>query len=216
MNTVTRPPCPHARQPRCARFSRRGFNMVELLVALTISATLLAAALQAFDASWRGYKTVTEASSTHVVSRIVMHRLLAMIRTGSQFGPFPADVLDNTQNPISSTSIEFIADADRVAGLNRVTRIERRTVAGTTNQFELWYVLLDNTTSPATVVTQRPLIGNVREATFVLEYEPGPRLRRATIDLSILPRDDVDVRIGVGGDTPMIRLVSSAVPRQLQ
>ena len=192
----------------------RGFSLVEMLLALAISATLLTAALQAFEASWRGYKQVTESASTHVVSRIVAHRLLAMIRTGSQFGPYPADVLDNTQNPLTSTYIEFIAEADRLAGNNRVTRVERRTVSGTTDQFELWYVLLDASSATPQIIEQRPLLGNVREASFILEYQPGPRLVRATIDLSVLPKDDQDVRIGVGGETPMIRLVASAAPRQ--
>ena len=198
----------------CATRPLRGFSIVEMLVALTISATLLAATLQAFDASWRGYKHTTESASTHVVSRIVVHRVLAMIRTGAQFGPAPADVLDNTQNPLTSTWMEFVADADQQAGLNRVTRIERRTVGGTTNQYELWYKLTD--LSNGTIVQERPLLRNVTEAAFVLQFEPGPRLVKATMDLSIAPKDDADMRIGVGNDAPTIRLVASAGPRQLQ
>lgn len=194
--------------------SRRGFSIVELLLALTISATLLTAALTAFDSSWRGYKQVTEAASTHVVSRIVTHRLLAMIRTGTQFGPFPADVLNSALNPLTSTYIEFIAEPDRLANNRRVTRIERRPSAESDGTYELWYVLLDATTLPASIIQQHPMLGNVKEAGFVLEYQPGPRLIRATIDLTVLPRDDKDTRIGVGMDTPMIRFVASAVPRQ--
>lgn len=191
---------------------RRGFSIIELLLALAISSMLLTAALSAFDASWRGYKQVTEAASTHVVSRIVTHRVLAMLRTGSSFGPFPADVLNSALNPLTSTFIEFVAEADRIAGNGQVTRIERRNApAGSAAQFELWYVLLN---SGGGVLQQRPLLGNVREATFALEYQPGPRLIRATVDLTVLPRDDEDTRVGVGGDTPCIRLVASAVPRQ--
>ena len=191
----------------------RGFSIVELLVALTISVTLLAATLQAFDASWRGYKHTTESASTHVVSRIVVHRVLAMIRTGSQFGPVPADVLDNTQNPLTSNFMEFIADSDRAAGLNRITRIERRN--GTTaGQFELWYKLTDVTAG--TVIQERPLLKSVTEVAFILKYEPGPRLMKATMDLTVAPNDDAAMRIGVGNDAPTIRLVASAGPRQLQ
>ncbi len=195
------------------RHSPRAFSIVELLVALTISVTLLAATLQAFDASWRGYKHTTESASTHVVSRIVVHRVLAMIRTGSQFGPVPTDVLDNTQNPLTSNFMEFVADADRVAGLNRVTRIERRNGA-TSGQFELWYKLTDLNTGA--VIQERPLLKTVTEAAFILQYEPGPRLMKATIDLTVAPNDDADMRIGVGNDAPTIRLVASAGPRQLQ
>lgn len=194
-----------------------GFSLVEMLVALAISATLLTATLQAFDASWRGYKHTTESASTHVVSRIVTHRLLSMIRTGSRFGPFPTDVLDSSQNPLTSNFMEFIADADRIAANGRVTRIERRAApSGVAGEFELWYVLLQTGGGGAQILQERPLLRNVREAAFILEYEPGPRLVRATIDLSVQPNDDADMRVGIGADTPTIRLVASAMPRQLQ
>lgn len=195
----------------------RGFTLVEMLIALTISATLLTATLSAFDASWRAYKHTTEAASTHVVSRIVTHRVLSLIRTGTEFGPYPEDVLDVAQNPLTSSFMEFVSDADRAAGLDRITRLERRTVAGTANEFELWYVLLDASTAPASVIEERPLLSGVREAMFILEYDIGPRLRRATLDLTIVPNDVEDIRTGaVGDETPAIRLVASAVPRQLE
>lgn len=198
--------------------ARPAFSIVEMLVALAISATLLTATLQAFNAAWRGYKHTTESASTHVVSRIVVHRLLAMIRTGSQFGPVPADVLNSSENPLTSTFMEFIADADRQAGLNRITRIERRTAAGAggagTPQYELWYKVTDLNTGQ--IVQEHPLLTSVTEAAFILSYEPGPRLVKATIDLTVAPHDDADMKIGVGNDTPSIRLVASAGPRQLQ
>lgn len=200
------------RSPR--RTPRRAFSIVEMLVALAISSTLLAATLSAFDASWRGYKHTTESASTHVVSRIVVHRTLSLIRTGSQFGPVPADVLDAAQNPLTSSFIEFISEADRRAGLNRVTRLERRTVSGSPGEFELWYLVTDLNTNAR--IQERPLLRNVRECAFILEYEPGPRLIKATIDLTVAPRDDADMRIGVGEDAPTIRLVASTGPRQLQ
>lgn len=199
---------------RTRTHARRAFSLVEMLIALTISATLLTATLTAFDASWRAYKDTTESASTHVVSRIVMHRILAMVRTGTEFGPYPDDVLDASQNPLTSTSIEFVSEADRLAGNNRITRIERRAVANTTDQFELWYVLINR--ADGSTIEERPLLANVREALFILEYEPGPRLVRATIDLSIRPNDEDDLRVGGVDRTPMIRLVASAEPRQLQ
>lgn len=192
-----------------------------MLVALAISATLLTATLQAFDAAWRGYKHTTESASTHVVSRIVVHRVLAMIRTGSQFGPAPADVLDSAQNPLTSTFMEFVTDADRLAGLNRITRLERRNVTAstggagaTTTNYELWYKVTD--ASNGTVVAEYPLLKSITECAFILQYEPGPRLVKATVDLTVWPNDDADMRIGVGNHAPTIRLVASAGPRQLQ
>lgn len=193
-----------------------GFSIVEMLIALAITASLLTATLAAFDASWRSYRYTTEAASSHVVSRIVITRLLTLIRTGSEFGPFPDDVLDSAQNPLTSNSLEFVAEADRLAGNGRVTRVERRAAADPDGPFELWYVVLDTTQDPPVAVEQRPLLRNVSEAMFILEYEPGPRLMRATIDLTINPNDDRAVQVRIGDATPTIRLVASAVPRQLE
>ncbi|MCC6322848.1 MAG: prepilin-type N-terminal cleavage/methylation domain-containing protein [Phycisphaerales bacterium] len=193
-----------------------GFSVIEMLIALAITSTLLTATLAAFDASWRSYRYTTEAASSHVVSRIVATRLLGMIRTGAEFGPFPDDVYDSSQNPLTSNSIEFIAEADRIADNGRVTRIERRSAGEPNGPYELWYVLLDTSTEPATIIEQRPLIRNVAEAMFILEYEPGPRLVRATVDLTINPNDDQAVQVRIGDETPTIRLVASAVPRQLE
>jgi hypothetical protein len=187
---------------------------VELLVALTISAMLLTAMLSALDAAWRSYKHTTESASTHVVSRIVMHRLLAMIRTGSDFSPYPADTTDPDENPMATNTLEFVTEADRAAGNGRITRIERRGDAAQPGRYELWLVYLDGRTSPPTVTEQYPLLRDVREAVFVLEYDAGPRLRRATVDLTIQPNDFADVRTGLDIDTPMIRLVASAGPRE--
>lgn len=194
----------------------QGFSIVEMLIAIAITASLLTATLAAFDASWRSYRYTTEAASSHVVSRIVVTRLLTLIRTGSDFGPFPDDVLDAAQNPLTSNSLEFITEADRVAGNGHVTRVERRSAPDPDGPFELWYVVLDATQSPAAIVEQRPLLRNVSEAMFILEYEPGPRLVRATIDLTVNPNDDQAVAVRIGEATPTIRLVASAVPRQLE
>jgi len=60
---------------------RRGFSLVEVLIALAITGTLLTASLAALDASFKSYKLTTEGASTNVVTRLVMQRLMAMIRT---------------------------------------------------------------------------------------------------------------------------------------
>ncbi|RMD63684.1 MAG: prepilin-type N-terminal cleavage/methylation domain-containing protein, partial [Planctomycetota bacterium] len=58
------------RRPACATTTPpsgrwRGFSLVEMLLALAISATLLTAALAALDSSFKGYKATTESASTH-------------------------------------------------------------------------------------------------------------------------------------------------------
>jgi hypothetical protein len=187
-----------------------------MLIAITISAMLLTATLGALDASWRSYRTTTESASTHVVSRIVITRLLSMIRTGTQFGPYPGDFLDPLQNPVPNNhEIEFLAETDRLAGNDIITKIERRDTAQA-GLYELWYMRLDNSVTPPAVIQERPLLRGVREVLFILEYDPGPRLRRATIDLTIEPNDTDDMTVRIGNAAPTIRLVASAVPKQLQ
>lgn len=196
--------------------SRRGFSLVEMLIALAISSMLLTATLGALDASWRSYKVTTESASTHVVSRIVISRILSLVRTGTEFGPYPDDFLDQDQNPIPDAGyIEFLAESDRLQGNDVVTRIERRDSTTQPGMFELWYVRLDVSGETPATLEEKPMLRGVQEAIFILEYEPGPRLLRATIDLSIQPDDDRDIKMGLGEPAPTIRLIASAVPKQL-
>lgn len=195
---------------------RRAFSLMEMLLALAISATLLTAMLSALDSSFKGYKQTTETASTHVISRIVMHRLLAMVRTGVDFGPFPADVLDKNQNPVASDFFEFVSQRDYAGGVNQVTRIEFRPGANQGDPGELWYVILQPQAPTPLKLEERPLISGVLNATFTLSYDIGPKLKLATIDLTIAPNDSQDIVIGADATPQTIRLVASASPRQLQ
>ncbi|PHQ80389.1 MAG: hypothetical protein COB69_06105 [Phycisphaera sp.] len=200
---------------------RRGFSMLELLLSLAIVSMVLTSAMVALDAAFKGYRATTDTASTHVVSRIVMHRLVAMIRTGKEFGPFPSDVLDLAQNPMESDFIEFVSFEDTDNDIRQITRIEFREadVDAGEEYGAVWFMLftfedgiLDG--APA----EARMIPNVEAASFTLEYGVGPRLERATVDLLIRPNDDLDP-IGVEGrnenNTEPIRLVGSATPRRL-
>lgn len=200
---------------RAASRTRHGFSLIEMLVALTITATLLTASLAALDASFKAYKHTTDAVSTHVVSRIVMGRLTAMIRTGAEFGPFPLDVLDPGQNPLDSTFIEFTALEDEETGVRRVVRVERRDALSTDRgPFELWYVQQDFENDILQQTSESPLITNLQSVNFRLEFEPGPRLARATIDMIVEPDDDQGGKIATDLESNKLRLVASVVPRK--
>jgi prepilin-type N-terminal cleavage/methylation domain-containing protein len=196
--------------------ARRGFSLIEMLVALTITATLLTASLAALDASFKAYKHTTDAVSTHVVSRIVMGRLTAMIRTGYEFGPFPIDVLNPDDNPLDSTFIEFTAFNDEASGLRRIVRIERREASSPERgPFELWYRQEDFQSGVSQSVSESPLITNLQSINFRLEYDVGPRLVRATIDMIVEPDDDQGGKIHSTLESDKLRLVASVVPRRL-
>jgi prepilin-type N-terminal cleavage/methylation domain-containing protein len=193
----------------------RGFSIIEMLISLAIVSTLLTATLTALDTSFRAYKVTTEGASTNVVARLVMSRIMAMIRTGREFGPYPADVLDPATNPLATNEIEFETFNDGI-GNRRVVRIERRTASSSQRgPYELWYVQTDLVNDTPTNVVARPLLTGVVEARFTLEYDVGPRLRRATVDLTVRPNDYQDASFSADLETPTIRLVSSVNPRTL-
>ncbi len=204
--------------PTQARGRRRGFSLVEVLISLTITATLLTATLTALDTAFKSYKVTTEGASTHVVSRMVITRLMTMLRTGNEFGPSPMDVLDATQNPVSSTFIEFTNIDNTATGVKQIVRLERRNAVvanGEEGPYVLWYVEYNYLNGTPTSTQERPIITGVTEATFTLEYDVGPRLKKATVDLTIKPNDFQDASMYASLETPTIRLVSSVSPRRL-
>jgi hypothetical protein len=63
-----------------------------------------------------------------------------------------------------------------------------------------------------------PLIRNLQDAKFTLEYDVGPVLRHATVDLTIRPNDSSVANatmIHTDLDAPTLRLIASASPRKL-
>ena len=206
-----------SRGPRTARRARRGgFSLVEVLVALAITATMLTAAMTALDTSFKSYKVTTEGASTNIVARMVMARVMTMVRTGTQFGPYPVDPLDAAQNPVNSNFIEFVSLDDPATLKKSIVRIERRTQTDpVTGPYELWYVQTDYTNSMQTGLNAKPLMTGVQEARFTLEYDTGQNLKRATVDLTVKPNNFQAAYIGGSLEAPSIRLVSSVNPRKL-
>ncbi len=196
--------------------SRRAFSMVELLIALTISSMLLSACLVALDGSFKSYERTTEAASTHVVSRLVMHRILGMIRQGEEFGPYPMDVISTPR--IQSNYIEFVSEQDpTVSSTRTITRLERIADPAKANTYRLQFTKTKFVNGTQTEQDQGYLIRNLRDATFTMDYDVGPRLLRATVDLTIMPDDtttnSASIAVAVEGD--VLRLVASASPRRL-
>ncbi len=219
--------------------ARRAFSLVEMMMALTISSMLLTAALVSLDTMFKSYKQTTESASTHVVSRIVMNRLLGMIRTGSDFGPIPNNVLDANQNPRFADYFEYVSERDANDNITQIIRVEYRRPGQAAllqdwgnadtapiidpddpnappiieGPGELWLVIIDPNNGDPTTVSENPLISGVRSAIFTLHYDIGPQLARATVDLVIEPNDSVDLTIGADSIPETIRLVASAAPR---
>jgi prepilin-type N-terminal cleavage/methylation domain-containing protein len=192
--------------------SRRAFSLVEVLIALTITATLLTATMAALDASFKSYKANSESAATNIVARIVMQRLTAMIRTGESFGPYPANPIITPD--IQSSWIEFVAFRDPSSNVERIVRLERRDAPPDGDgPFELWYIISTFVNGEFVSEDESPLLTGINDVVFDMEYDVGPRLRRVSVDLIIQPQDAGDAAVAGRLETPTIRLVTSASPR---
>lgn len=199
-------------RPRAGR--RRGFSVIEMLIALTISGVLLSACLVALDSSFKSYEVTTDAASTHVVSRMIMHRMLAMIRTGEEFGPYPIQVLSPTR--MESTYIEFVSLDDAASGKRQITRLERGAdTEATDGSYRLLFKRWDYEDGVQQSYVEYPLLRGVAECKFTLEYDIGPTLRRATIDITIKPNDAKQMSVSTDLEAPILRLIASTGPRRL-
>ena len=188
------------------RTARRGFNLIEMMIALAITAVLLVSVMVALHASFMAYQSTTEIASTHTIARLVMHRMLALIRTGQDFGPFPINPQDSI---VVSDEIEFLTpDADLI-------RLEWFETADATHPLPLTlYVVINNGTPQALLegVILQPDGSGGHVAPFTLQYKLGRHLHRATIDIAVVPDDNMSVATD-GDNTQQIRLVASAMPR---
>jgi len=193
---------------RVRRQVRRGFNLIELLIALSITGLLLAATMVALDASYTAYQKTTLSASTHNISRITMDRILTLVRTGVDFGPKPADpnttlVHSNLIEVITATGQGITIEWDETNESLLLSTFDPET-----GNILQTYQLLDGV-----IPNVDPVTGETY-APFTLEFELGQTLRRATVDLTIVPHDNQSVEIE-RGEPYQIRLVGSAMPRDV-
>ncbi len=217
----------HAR----TRTTRRAFSLAEMLIALAISAMLLASALVALDTIFKGYEVNADSASSHVVSRIATNRIMALVRTGTDFGPIPGDVLDVAQNPMYADYFEFVSARDDDNVPTQLTRIEfRYTGEGAqyrawglgedepdlgfepTGPGELWIVQIDPADNSERAFL---MLREVRSALFTLAYDVGPRLERCTMDIIVDPAAASDTSLETDQRAETIRIVASAMPRRI-
>lgn len=181
--------------------ARRGFSLIEMLVALGICSALLTATLVSLHASFRAYQSTTEQASTHVIGRVVMHRVMGLVRNGVGFGPLPEDPRETS---IATDEMTFMDDRDReiTLRLDRQHAILFMQIDNTPEQ-----VLLEGVSGPAD--TDGSQLG-----AFQLEFVNGYKLVRASFDLTVAADDTADLSIE-GNDVIPIRLVGSTAPRRL-
>ena len=218
------------RTPRPTR-AYRGFTVIEMQIALVISALLFTALLTSLDTMFKGYRTNADAASSNVVTRLVVNRVLSMVRTGSDFRPWPDDVLDTNANPLYSDYMEFVSVRDDLGNPEETVRIEfryagngallRRWGVGQpepaldfqpSGPGELWLV---RTELASGTQTESILLDQVRDVRFTLRYGIGPRLERATIDITAEPSVPESIQLAADAPPAALRLVASAMPRRV-
>jgi hypothetical protein len=172
-----------------------------MLIALAISAALLVAVLSALVASFRAYQATTEQASTHVVGRVVMHRMMALVRNGVDFGPLPEDARDRF---VVTDQFLFVDDDGHEIQfrLDRAASALLMQIDEGTEQ-----LLLEGVRGPTDEVGA-PL------GAFTLEFEAGTKLVRASFDLTVEADDNASLTLE-GDEVIPIRLVGSTAPRRL-
>ena len=178
--------------------ARRGFNLVEMLLATAITAILLVGVLVSLDVSYKAYRVTTESASTSVVGRVIMERLQGLVRNGIDFAPLPGS--------LSATTLESsYLDIQRPDGTWVTIAWDEASSSITWSEDGTTHAVLEG-------VTQLPEGVIAPVSPFTLEFHLGRHLHRATIDLSVVA--DVEQHLDIEGDSEFIhRLVGSAMPR---
>lgn len=193
------------------RSSRRaaGLSIVELLMALAITAMLLTATMAAVSASFRAYADASQQASAQAGSRLVMHRLIMLVRTSTAHGPLAAD---NTVSPAATVAGNVITSPyiELLDAQGNIVRMEHRPLVQ-----QLWLI---RTPAGGGTATSQPVLGGVSAATFTLVRRRDDNglwiLQRGTVDLTIQPASDTTLALERGRPTP-IRMVASTMPRKV-
>lgn len=174
---------------------RKGFTLAEVLVALAISAVLLAGLFASLQGTIGAYRRSAAEGVNRLTSRLLVERIALLVRTGVSFGPLP-DVA--SENEVESNVLEITTSN------GQEVEIEWDSVN------ELLIMTVDGVS--ATV------LGGVVQTTggesitpFLLQYENGTTLQRVTINLAIDP--DPEHATAMDGGDETIRLTTSVMPR---
>lgn len=194
----------------------RGLSLVEMLLALAISAILLTATMVALDVSFKAYADAAEQASTQAATRMVTNRMLTLMRTSTAHGPLQPVNLPITPPltvPLVATLNGNTITSNFIDVLDPNNNIVR--VAYDNAQQMLFLIL----TPPGLPTQTQPLLGGVTNAQFSsarrLNDEGLWVLDRGTMDLTVQPDTDTTLAIE-NGNAPPIRVIGSTKPRKIE
>ena len=189
---------------------RRGLSLVEMLVALAISAMLLTATMVAIDASFKSYAVAAESASTQTSTRMVINRVLTLVRTNEAHGPL------RVADALAGETVTVDGDIITSSYLQLIDG-NRDTLTISYDEVNDLLMLTREPFSGATPTTQ-PIIGGVTECTFKLARRLTNDgvlvLERGSIDFTVEADDDASLDVEVG-DIPPVRVIASTKPRRL-
>ena len=105
------------RRGLCPRLTRRrGVGLIEMMIALSISASVLVAVAAAVNASFEAYSVNEVQSDQMQRARIAMNHILTNLRTTTAHQPITASVVTNFKagQTVTDTGVTFIDDSGNV------------------------------------------------------------------------------------------------------
>ncbi|MFA9480093.1 prepilin-type N-terminal cleavage/methylation domain-containing protein [Phycisphaerales bacterium AB-hyl4] len=195
----------------------KAFSLVEMLIALAITAMLLTATMVAIDVSFRAYAAAAESAGTQTATRLVTHRLLTLVRTSTAHGPTLPDT--SSEPPV----VYFVRDNGQVDPSILVTNyIELFDTQGRRIRIEYQEEdkqLLLTTNYGGSNANTQPLLGGVTQCKFYAHRRQDNEgvwvLERASMDITVEPDRDSTLAIE-SSQTQPVRYVASTMPRKLE
>jgi prepilin-type N-terminal cleavage/methylation domain-containing protein len=199
---------------------RRGVSLVELLVALSISAALLTAVAIAVDASFKGYAINQSQAQLMQRARLSLNRMMTYIRSTTEHLPDDDDAQDDFENGL-------VTQASAIRMITKVTdatHSEGVIFRQTGNELQMVPFTIVGTT--LTEGTARTLLMGVGANDFRITFEPQrsaqaaktgskyDQLRRASIVLTIHPSATTAVTGEDANAAQSVTLSTSVMPRR--
>jgi prepilin-type N-terminal cleavage/methylation domain-containing protein len=188
------------------RGRRRGVGLVELLVALAISAALLTATAVAIDASFKSYAVNQEQSDLTQRSRLAMYRMVSVIRQTQLHQPVTGTTAYNefkVGKTVTASGIETFDLAGKPIRYFHDAVNKRLMVRTQTGD----HVMCEGV--EAFAVTMVPM----RSAQSIRTGGNWDLLKRATLLLSVRTTGDTAVK-GEGVGEQVVTLSASVMPRR--
>ena len=199
----------------------RGFTLVEMLIAVMISAVLAVAMGMAMNASLMAYTASTESSGMQMSGRLVMQKTMALARTATLHDAYnPADLTEtlldpgHANHPLKTVGIQMqTPEGDNV----RIWWVVNGAY-NDANMGDLWFQQVGSAAQLLIrrVTVQSDALGNPYLFTLASRTsDDGLLLSRATFDIQ-LERDNEQTTVmeDSGGSVGPLRLVGSTVPRK--